>query len=260
MRSSAAGRLLSKIEQMASTEPRVVMIHVGRCGSTVVAELLKQHSRITWDGELFEPVIREKLQERDLDPAGLLKARVEHAPDVYGFEMKYLPSHHQRILGMSLDDLVGLAELADVSHYLTLHRRNLLRRVVSGAMGRDRKRWHRKGDEEQPATTIHMDLESIPFGPRKPLLKIFEELETGEVDLRARLATKPTLDLTYEEDIESDPMAAYNSICEFTDLEAESVETTLRPTGDRPLSSMVENYDELDALLTGTSYEWMLTG
>jgi hypothetical protein len=245
---------------MATEEPRVVMFHVGRCGSTVVAELLKQHRRITWDGELFEPVIREKLDERDLGAAGLLKARVDQAQDVYGFELKYLPSHHQRILDLSLDDLVDLAEQVGVSHYVTLHRRNYLRRVVSGAIGRERKRWHRKGDEGEPSTITHLDLESIPFGPRKPLLKVFEELGQGEGDLKIRLAAKTTLELTYEDDIESDPLSAYNSICEFAGLEAESVETTLHPTGDRPLSAMVENYAEVESLIKGTRYEWMLTG
>ena len=35
------------------------MFHIGRCGSTVVSELLNQHSKIHWESELYTPIFTE---------------------------------------------------------------------------------------------------------------------------------------------------------------------------------------------------------
>ena len=34
----------------------VVMFHIGRCGSTVVSDLLGQHPDVHWASELYEPI------------------------------------------------------------------------------------------------------------------------------------------------------------------------------------------------------------
>jgi hypothetical protein len=234
------------------------MLHVGRCGSTVVAEMLGRHPSISWDGEVFEEKVRSNIGFEDVPPRDFLLSRIADAPEVYGFEIKYLPSHHQRVLGLDLESLLELTDSVGVSHYVTLHRHNYLRRVVSGVIGREIRRWHRTSDLIMPDTKVRLDPDAVPFGPRQPLLTVFAEMKQGEADLTSALSDRAALDLTYEDDVAVDPVKAYASVCDFIGVTPEDVRPGLGRTGTDRLESMVSNYDEIVALLSGTEYAWML--
>ena len=234
------------------------MLHVGRCGSTVVAEMLGRHPSVSWDGEVFEPKVRSKIGFDELAPQEFLLHRIADAPGVYGFEVKYLPSHHQRVLSLDLSGLLDLTDRVGVTHYVTLHRHNYLRRVVSGAIGRERRRWHRTTGESASEIKLRLNPNSVPFGPSKPLLAAFEEMKTGESALRAGLEGRSAINLVYEDHVEGDPALAYRLICESIGIEPGAAEARLERTGDAPLSALLSNFDEIADLLTGTEYEWML--
>ena len=238
--------------------PIVVMLHVGRCGSTVVAEMLGRHSSVSWDGEVFEPKVRARIGYEELLPQEFLLNRIGEASEIYGFEIKYLPSHHQRILGLDLKGLLDLTESVGVSHHVTLHRQNYLRRVVSGVIGRERRSWHRTSEQPMANTRVRIDPNSVPFGPRQPLLEVFEEMKQGESDLKSALADQAVLHLTYEENVAVDPVKAYSSVCDFVGVAEEDVRPGLDRTGTDRLESVVSNYDEIVMLLSGTEYSWML--
>ena len=220
--------------------------------------MLDRHPEISWDGEVFEPKVRAKIGLEDLAPEAFLRERVATSARVYGFEIKYLPSHHQRILGLDLDELLELTNQVGVTHYVTLHRHNFLRRVVSGAIGRERKRWHRASGEHVPETQVRIDPRSVPFGPRQPLLDVFEEMKAGEAELKSALADRSNLHLTYEEDVSVDPAKAYVAVCEYIGVEAEDLRPRLDRTGSESLEAMISNYEEIYNLLSGTEYAWML--
>lgn len=243
---------------MSTGRPTVVMLHVGRCGSTVVADMLGRHPMISWDGEVFEPKVRAKIGFDEMPPEDFLLDRIGRAEHVYGFEVKYLPSHHQLNLGRDLAGIIDLTERVEVSHYVTLHRHNYLRRVVSGAIGRERRRWHRAPQEPVPETKVHLNPNSVPFGPRKPLLAAFEEMKTGESALRDVLEGRHGLHLSYEDHVERDPSVAYELICDLIGVEPGDIDSRLARTGAAPLSAVLANFDEIAEHLTGTEYEWML--
>lgn len=234
------------------------MFHVGRCGSTVVAEMLGRHPEITWEGEVFEPAVRHRIGLEDLAPDRFLRVRMAHAQGVYGFEIKYLPSHHQRLLDLDLQGLLDLTDSVGVTHHVTLHRHNYLRRVVSGAIGRERRRWHRPSNEPKPNTKVRINPAAVPFGPRQPMLAAFEEMKEGEARLMSALAGRFALHLTYEDDVVLDPVKAYVSVCDFVGVTAEEVTPGLEKTGTDRLELMISNYDEIVEVLSGTEYAWML--
>ena len=243
---------------MPLDQTTVVMFHVGRCGSTVVAEMLGRHPRVSWDGEVFEPAVRRKIGLEELGPDEFLRQRRHATSEAYGFEIKYLPSHHQRLLGLDLDGLLDLSRRVGVTHYVTLHRHNYLRRVVSGAIGRERRRWHRSQSEPVPSTEVRLDPMAVPFGPRQPLLAAFEEMRVGEDALHQALEGRPVLHLVYEDHVESDPAVAYRLICDLIGIEAGNIGAQLGRTGDAPLTELLVNFEEIADVLTGTEYEWML--
>jgi hypothetical protein len=109
-----------------------------------------------------------------------------------------------------------------------------------------------------PDTKVRLDPDAVPFGPRQPLLTVFAEMKQGEADLTSALSDRAALDLTYEDDVAVDPVKAYASVCDFIGVTPEDVRPGLGRTGTDRLESMVSNYDEIVALLSGTEYAWML--
>jgi hypothetical protein len=221
--------------------------------------MLEHHPDITWDGEIFEPAVRAQLPEPpDLEPAALITKRRDLAHSHYGFETKYLQSHHLGRLGLSLDEYLAMLRGLGIGHFVTLHRRNYLRRVVSGVVGRVSGAWHRSQPGEGPVVEIRLDPQRVPFGPDQQLLEIFRELEAGETALRRRLPKDSTLHLTYEEDVAGDPVVAYRKICSLMNVAPTHPRPEFFPTNPFPLHQIVSNYGEIVNLLQGTRFEWML--
>jgi len=88
------------------------MFHTGRCGSTVLAGMLNDHSRIYWHGETFQQFVKnkknkekEKLVEQVLD-----WSCHREISRIYGFETKYLPQQHlsQECIDLNLEDYLVL--------------------------------------------------------------------------------------------------------------------------------------------------------
>ncbi len=237
----------------------LAMLHVGRCGSTVVGRMLDEHPDIDWDREIFEPHRRAELGvPGNLAPEPLIRQRKGQTPLHYGFETKYLQSHHLGRLGLSLPDYISMLGDLGFDRFVALHRRNYLRRVVSGAVGRASGTWHRSQGSATPVS-IRLDPARVPFGRPKRLLDVFHELTAGERALHALLPEDGTLWLTYEDDIARDPSVAYRRICDLFDVTPIDSEPALSPTNPFPLTEILENYDEIAELLTGTEYAWMLT-
>lgn len=236
------------------------MLHVGRCGSTVVARMLDEHPDIAWDGEIFEPSHRVELDELpDLAPGEFISRRKARAPRHYGFETKYLPSHHLGALGVSLPEYLAMLRALGFHRFVALHRRNYLRRVVSGAVGRRAGTWHRATPGVSEPTAITLDPERVPFGREQRLLDVFAELAAGEAALRELLPGNAVW-LTYEDDIAPDPGGAYRRICALFGVKPVWATPKLFPTNPFPLRAILDNYDEVAAVLSGTPHEWMLTG
>lgn len=240
----------------------VALLHPGRCGSTVVGTMLGDREDVHWDGEIFEPNRRHPVPELEAGlPAGeVLERRRDQAPEgSYLYAVKYLWSHHLRVLGLELDELVDALERGGTERWVLLHRRNYLRRVVSGAVGRERGTYHqRRADGPAELVQVTLDVDDVPFGPGAPLLDVFAELARGERELGALLADRETLWLTYEDDIEQDPRRAYEQVCDFLGLPSEPVDVRLRRTTPFPLSDVVRNLDEVRQALDGTPHAWML--
>jgi len=243
----------------------VAMFHVGRSGSTVLADLLAQHRRVFWDGEIYERMFRD--WERDgftlgdehipADPVDYLRRRLKRSGRKwYGFEVKF---HHVRYTHYALDAYVqGLLDLG-VSHFIVLERRNYLRKLISYyAWLRTGRTHHARGDEAK-LTSVRLDVERVPMHlTHKPLLTFMADYRDSFARLRELLADRPMVDLSYEEDLSDDPCVGYRKVCELLELEPQEVAVRLSKTNPFALREMIENYDEVAAALRGTEFEWML--
>lgn len=266
--------LARKIRRAAGTAVRlpltalrpgsVAMFHVGRSGSTVLGDLLNQHPKILWDGEIYEPYnmgyeLGTVLEpgEIGLDPIKVLRRRrLKAGSRYYGFETKF---YQLRLAGTALPEYVRGLPGNGVDRFVVLERRNTLRMAVSAAVAHANASFFRGALEKPKLSRVRLDVDDlrIDFGS-KPLLSYLEDHREDFARLRDLLPEERTLWLTYEDDVSVDPARGYGRVCRFLGLEPRPVSVRYGKTNPHPLSEIVTNFDEVEVTLRGTRFEWML--
>jgi hypothetical protein len=237
----------------------VAMLHPGRCGSTVVAEMLGDHPRVQWAGEIFEGVPWHSPTPADVTAYVERSSYATLAP-YYGFETKYLPHHHLSADGidMELADYLELLRRLHFSKFILLHRRNYLRRAVSAAVARAQGEWHAKVAPAEP-TRVHVDVNAFQTGNcKEPLVDLFRRMDDAFSLARRLLEGDHLLQLEYEDDVLDDPTVAYQKVCRFLGIEPLKARIKLQRTNPFPYDALIDNFDEVSVVLRDTPYAWML--
>ncbi len=255
-------RSLAKVSAPLWRHANVAMLHPGRCGSTVVAEMLAEHPAIHWAGEIFEPLANA--------PGAGEASWVEHTIErscystrarTYGFETKYLPQLHlsAQCINMTLHQYLELLRELRFTKYIVLDRRNYLRRAISAAVARTSSSWH-SSDAASGPTRVHIDVDAFrTWNETEPLVRLFERMDESSQLLHDQLRGDDALYLVYEQDIMNDPIDAYRKICDFVGVQPRNPRPTFQRTNPFPIDSMISNLDEVTGALANTPYEWMLS-
>lgn len=231
---------------------RVCMWHTGRCGSSVLADLISSDGRIYWAGELLEQASNEWHEAGVTGSEALRRCRkaitwrrYDAGRSPFGFEMKLWHLHR---LGLRPEEMHGLIADLGFGKHIVLERKNYLRQRVSGRLAEVSGRYHLREGEQASAATVRVDLETM--------MDFFRRCETYYRSLDELLPGH--LRLTYEDDVERDPSVAYARVMSQVGLEPRRVTTDRRKTNPRPLVDVIDNFDEVAARLSGTPHEWML--
>ena len=241
----------------------VCCFHFGRCGSTLIGNLLNSHPSINWQSELFH-AIHENAQSVNASEAyGLLSKHIDLATSsCFGFETKFQHLDGNG-LDVSLDQYLQRLETMAFSKFLVLKRSNYLRQAISVARGQHTKVWHVTTDKPQPKfESFHFDTELVSLGGRhRTLLDCFGFLDHSYQQAKATMdgLQLDCLWLEYEEDLQTDPSIGLNKVLDFLNLPRIRPSISLRKLDHRPIDQMISNADEVHALLHGTRFEWMLT-
>jgi len=245
----------------------VVMLHIGRCGSSVVGQLLGQHPRIYWASELYAPIFsewqrrnsgEEMVGEMPEDALSYLQRNMRAALHrFYGFEMK---PFHFRLIGYSAEAFLDHLDSVGFNHFILLDRRNRLRKIISSVIAHSRDGDYHIGSERSARLTkAHVNIDDLRIDfDSKPLIEYLADYDREMHGLETLLRRRNVLRLTYEDDIQADPQRAYARVCDFLGLRATSVSPKLSRTNPFPLEDMIENFGEVKQTLAGTPYEWML--
>ena len=238
------------------------MLHNGRCGSTVVGNLLAQNPNMHWASELYTPLFakwkkehpnRFPLSEQKTiveKPIEFLKNSIsETTKPYYGFEIKPV---QLAPIGFVTANFLSQSFLLNFTYFILIRRKNWLRSIVSERISAKTDVWHFYREDIAKLEKIH-----LPLNKPEPLVERIEKKEIQMQEVETLLAGKNVLNLTYEDDIEQDPQKAYRSICEFVDMEATNASVTLSKTNPFPLKDIIENFAEVKAALHNTPYEWM---
>lgn len=258
------GRVLRASVSPPFRSMTVAMLHLGRCGSTVLANQIGQHVDIWWDGEIYEEMFRGRIPETALvrDPFRLLRLRRLYAgARAYGIEVKFHPRYHLNtpVLDMTPGECYRALREAGVTHFIVLERTNYLRQQISEEVGRQENRWHRKREEAASLHQIELDPDRVRFGgARISLLDSFQERDENYARIRELVCDAPSLWLTYEDDIRDDPRVGYRKAADFLGFSPINTHIQKGRTNPFPVADMLRNYDAVASHLRGTSYEWML--
>lgn len=241
----------------------VAMFHTGRCGSTVLGNLLNQNPEISWAGEVFEDMEKRyrKYRWRTEKPLKILEMIMYSKEcNYFGFETKSLKEQHLRPqwIDMDLIDYIGALCKLGFKHFIILKRRNYLKRSMSATVGFKSGIWHQKKDETNNPIKINIDINNFKIGnTSKHLLQHFRDLDQHYVELNSILEENRLLNLIYEDDIQENPIAAYNKICDFLRIDSVPVEIRRKKTNPFKMSEVIQNLDEVKDALCNTKYEWM---
>ena len=130
----------------------MMMLHNGRCGSTVVGYLLAQNPNIHWASELYTPLFAKWTKENQQEFAYLAKEPIVENPmeilknsmnettkPYYGFEIK---PFHFFLVNSSAKEFLNQSFLLNFTYFILIRRKNSLRMIVSDKVARKENIWH----------------------------------------------------------------------------------------------------------------------
>lgn len=242
----------------------VVVFHTGRCGSTVLGNILGDHKRIYWGGEIFKSYNQPNNHDIETISDWIKNDMNRKVSYTYGFEIKYLPwlHLHENCLNLKIPELISLLKELNFSKFIILHRKNYLKHTISGQVGYKKQQWHSTTTTDTP-DKITLDVNSIATGFRygiwrHSIVDLFKRIDESYDTLKNSLSSDDCLFITYEDDIEKNPIMAYNKVCDFLDLPYEKPEIKLRPTNPFSYKEIIENFQDIEIALQNTKYAWML--
>jgi len=246
---------------------QIAMFHMGRCGSTVLGNMLNAHSKVFWDSEIFVKHMKYMQSEKSKEKKGFVERTIEWSchrkvSRIYGFETKYLSQQHlsHKFINMDLEDYITLLLKLGFSKFIVLHRKNYLKRAISVQAGRQTKKWHSEQDATAPEK-ITIDINSFTTEDeirQEHILDLFRCADESFNRLKKLLSHNDTLFLTYEDDILEDPRVAYKKVCDFLGVVDEAPKIELHRTNPFRYEDMVINFEKVKAVLKDTNYSWML--
>jgi hypothetical protein len=252
------------------TQPRrkanVLMLHFGRCGSTAVGNLLRQHPKITWDSEILQHRKQNLLPECAItkNPKRLIRLRSLRASrSVFGFELKPLPFMHlsSAQLNMSLPHFFSYLRELKITHLIFLARKHYLRQLISSTIAIEQNKYEISPGKKLSSDQININCDSTQMGG-KPIRELFhcydfisEQIrEFGHSQNRMRF-----IELEYQRDILGSPIKAFHKICDSLQLASPQVVLKNAKVNTASIADTVRNLHEVRDALKNTQYEWMTT-
>ncbi len=238
----------------------IFLFHQGRCGSTILADLLGQHPKIRSNGEIFNPFHGDK--KLPTTPKNMLMGRRAIALKSYTLvEAKFFECQHLAIFNSDIEEFVGILRESGFDKFIILSRKNFLRKLLSILVAKKRgNKWHIQSTEDKPPVVkVHLDTQRVCIqGKCAPIVEMFDYMDRQYEKLREALRGENVLEIAYEDHIYNDPQIAYLKVCDW--LNIDSYEAKIRyqkSVTDTPVV-LVDNWEEVVEKLKDTQYFWMV--
>ena len=240
---------------------KICCLHFGRCGSTLLGNMLASHPNLSWAGELFHEHHERTDRNQSLNPYQLLQEQTAKCEKrCFGFETKF---QHLDSNGLAVELSIYLRRLTSLgfNKYILLKRNNYLRQALSVAKGQLSGRWHAQSlTEVQTLEPFFFDVSSVSLGgANRTLLKCFEFLDStyeNSFDTFVDLGLN-FIEVNYEHHLEVSPTAGFKRVIDFLELVYSRPTISTRRLDSRSVREMITNFDDVQHCLKGSKYEWM---
>lgn len=226
----------------APPEELVALISSPRCGGRLLVDYLNSIPGVTFADEVLHPGIVAGYRLRGRTAAAALR-HVQRSlwalpTPICGakFTFDQLDRH-----GIGADNLAGLRP---APKFIILYRRSLADTFISLQAARQRNQWKRHEDAPPFSGLIHVDpADYLAFAKR--IRQNYERIISQDwFRERARV-------VTYEDVVASAQDVFDHVLFPFLEQPASPVTTGLKKQIERPMSSVVENYEEVKDILEG---------
>ncbi|MDY6992434.1 MAG: hypothetical protein SVR94_07485 [Pseudomonadota bacterium] len=221
-------------------ENKFVLFFRPRSGSNLLVSLLNSHPQIYCDGEILGGRLTAAF------PRFFLKGRsIQYRNTIYGFKLNI-----GQILQHHLEPQAWLTELHQHGwKIIYIERTQLLQQALSFFVAQQRDKWIGTPDALLTNFKIRVDCNAVIEKMQR-----MEQAVQREKDLLKQL---PYVQVTYEEDLldKNQHQQTLDRVFEFLQVPSVAVKTQMmKIAGDKKISDIVENFDELQQALQGTPY------
>jgi hypothetical protein len=238
----------------------LLLIHSGRCGSTVIGRILDHQKSIYWDGEILTKIsLNDSRRAKKVfsDPSlrrSIYRRRFSRSNGKpFGFEMKY--SQFGFANSGLAKELALLPEGIPVT-LVHLDRENPVRRLLSSCLANRTGEYHGTFTDR---AQFRVDIND-PGGWGASFLELLDENENPRLRVLQEASTLidgSITHLSYEKDVESNPSRAAETIFRLMHSgdEFQPVEVRRRDMHRKPLNELVVNFQELEKHLENTNFK-----
>lgn len=233
-----------------------ILVHPGRCGSTVLGGIIGQHSKISWKGEVFTRPDLEKPTDANgniLWQDFLEDQRRQVSRPVLGVEIKTRQLLIRKIFGANLTESIENLEQASKWPVMFLKRRNHVVRLVSALEARQRSKHNFKMDDvpEDVRVRVENTVTDTAYGiDNCPISEWLEKVEGIEQQLETEIRGRGGLVLEYEDHIADNPFDGASAIIRHIQQQPADAKVIHKRINPKKLSDRIENFSELESWLT----------
>lgn len=260
----------------------ICMIHHGRVGSTVLANLINQckSSGIYSAEECFHPAMQRQYNLSEDRLNYLIHLQHEGARTNFTEKLAkelfisnnfshFIFEYKPNSIGCEVDTVQAIREyqLSGVDGFIFLYRSNYIRRIISLYSAISTSVWHVHVGAEPVATKskVYIDINKIldqGFGLETGLLDAIAVYNHELEKLFKCLTETKHLILNYEDDVLFSPLKGLRKILQFSECSLESIDSlhiSLARQHPGSLEDHIENFDEVrDLIVRDGRYVYML--
>lgn len=257
-------KILSDLIFSRTNQIRICCFHFGRCGSTLLGNMLAGHPQLDWKGEIFHAFHERENRDEVIEPFSVIQGLLaESSFRNFGFETKF---QHLDCNGLNVELEAYVSSLKDLGFekLMIIVRRNYLRQAISVARGQATGEWHVSSTDPKPEfRPIEFDIENVSLGGvNRSMIDCFDFLDR-QYEFAEETFHRMGLDflkIQYEDDLENDPISGYRKSLSWLGLRFSKPQISVRRLECRPLAHAVSNFSKVRDCLAGTKYEWMCSG
>jgi LPS sulfotransferase NodH len=262
---------------MTNTIEKVVIIHFGRVGSTVLSELLNQTSDLFSAGEIYNNAVNEYIEKNGKSWYEIYPNYIDFLENYYQetisqnpiffkskkyyiFEYKtYMERCETRLEKIFKDfNTVGMKK------FIFLYRKNCLRRLISSMISFETGVWHIR-ESPKNINQVHINVDNIEDiyisndFKNKSLGESIKFYDDYVNQVKKYIQLNKGICLSFEDDIAENPCRAYQKVCDFLGVKPlDNPEISLKRQNPYSLKEIIVNFEEVEDYLKNNNFLHLL--